>query len=154
LFHEISYKATIRNSTFRWNGFKSPFAQPGACDGAGIYVSNSPDVEVYGNDVEDNLHGICGREDDRGSGAYGPHHVTNLNVHDNRVRQTDGGRIAGISDTDPAADPYTVAANNRWAKNVYECGPATKFRWTGNLDKTRLQWQAPGRTWAAPFAGC
>jgi parallel beta-helix repeat protein len=144
IFHEISYAAVIRNNIVRRNGFHFP-GTAGAFEGAGILVSNSPNTEVYGNIVEDNRNGIMGREDDRGSGTYGPHHLTNLSVHDNTVKQSDTGRAAGITDSDPYADPYTSAANNRWARNTYLIGTGTKWRWAPNADVSRSQWQGVGQ---------
>jgi parallel beta-helix repeat protein len=93
IFHEISYHAVIRNNIVRRNGFYNPAGAVGAVDGAGILISSSPDVEVYCNTVEDNRSGITGQETDRVStSSYGPHNLTGLYVHDNSVKQTDGGR--------------------------------------------------------------
>jgi parallel beta-helix repeat protein len=144
IFHEISYAAVIRNNIVRRNGFHFP-GVVGAFEGAGILISNSPNVEVYGNTVEDNRNGIMAREDDRGSGGFGPYNTTNLSVHNNIVRQTDAGRAAGITDSDPAFDPYSPTANNRWTANTYVVGPDTKWRWTGNLDVTLSQWKTSGQ---------
>jgi hypothetical protein len=141
IFYEISYGAIIRNNQVRRNGFNTPFATPGACDRAGIFISNSPNVEVYGNTVENNFHGITGLEADRGSGSQGPHNVTNLSVHDNTVRQIDDGRAAGICDSDPNANPYSVAANNDWLNNDYFHGATTKWRWLPNADVSLDDWQ-------------
>jgi hypothetical protein len=145
IFHEISYKAVIRNNVIRRNGFRNPAALVGAVDGAGILISNSPDVEVYGNIVEDNRSGITGLESDRSSShpsTLGPHNLVNLYVHDNVVAQPDGGRAAGIANTDPNADPYSAAADNRWVHNTYTVGTATKWRWAPNADVSRSQWLA------------
>jgi hypothetical protein len=92
-----------------------------------------------------------GREDDRGSGTYGVYNLTNLSVHDNTVRQTDGGRAAGVTDADPNADPYSAAANNRWSRNTYLVGTSTRWRWASNQDVSRSQWTAAGQDSASVF---
>ena len=150
IFHEISYAAVIRGNIVRRNGFRLP-GVGGAFEGSGILVSNSPDVEVVGNVVEDNLNGIMAREDDRGSGDHGPYDVVNLFVHENTVRQTDGGRAAGVTDTDPRANPYLRSANNRWVGNTYVVGPDTRFRWAPNRDVGRSEWEAAGQDSASVF---
>jgi parallel beta-helix repeat protein len=139
IFHEISYDCVIRNNTVRRNGYDFPGTM-GAFEGAGILISNSPNVEVYGNVVEDNRNGIMAREEDRGGGSRGPYNTTNLYVHDNTVRQTDGGRAAGITDTDPYHDPYSALSNNRFVHNSYVIGSVTKWRWAPNQDVPLNQW--------------
>ena len=139
IFHEISYDCVIRNNQVRRNGHDFP-GTIGAFEGSGILISNSPNVEVYGNVVEDNRNGIMARDEDRGGGTRGPWNTTNLYVHDNVVRQTDGGRAAGITDGDALFDPYSAASNNRYARNTYIIGSTTKWRWAGNRDVTLSQW--------------
>jgi parallel beta-helix repeat protein len=141
IFHEVSYKAVIRNNIVRRNGFRNPATAIGAVDGAGILISSSRDVEVYGNTVEDNRSGITAQETDRPTtSSLGQYHTVNLYVHDNTVKQTDGGRAAGITDIDPNADPYSAAANNRWRNNTYITGTGTKWRWAPNMDVSRTAW--------------
>jgi hypothetical protein len=84
IFHEASYDAVIRNNVVRNTGFENA----GWIDGSGILVNSSRNVEIYGNTVEDNRHGIGGTNTDRGSGAHGLHELTNLRVHDNVIRVT------------------------------------------------------------------
>jgi parallel beta-helix repeat protein len=150
IFHEISYAAVVRNNVVRRNGFHFP-GPVFPFEGAGILVSNSSDVEAYGNTVEDNLNGIMAREDERGSGSLGPYHTTNFSVHDNAVRQTDAGHAAGITNSDPTTDPYAPAANNRWARNTYLLGPETKWRWAPNEDISLAAWQAVGQDSGSVF---
>ena len=61
---EISYHAVIRNNRIEDDGI-SPDGT-GFWYGGGILVSNSSDVEVYGNTVTDCTNGIGGTEADRG----------------------------------------------------------------------------------------
>jgi hypothetical protein len=150
IFHEISYAAVIRNNVVRRNGLRFPGASA-PFEGAGILISNSPNVEVVGNVVEDNRNGIMAREDDRGTGRYGPHDVINLYVHQNTVQQTDSGHAAGVANSNPNADPYAAAANNHWAGNTYIVGPDTKWRWAPNQDVDSAGWQAFGQDSGSVF---
>jgi parallel beta-helix repeat protein len=69
IFHELSYDATIRYNTARRNGTAKPW--PYWTTGAGIEVLDAPNVEIYGNVLEDNWQGITALDDHRGSGPYG-----------------------------------------------------------------------------------
>jgi parallel beta-helix repeat protein len=154
IFHEVSYACVIRNNTVRRNGFHIP-GQTTAVDGAGILVSSSRDTEIYGNVVEDNRTGIAGQETDRPTplppSGYGSHDLVNLWVHNNSVRQMDGGRAAGVVDLDPNADPYAQTANNRWANNTYTIGTATRWRWASNVDVSLSEWRRVGQDSGSTF---
>ena len=118
IFHELSYDATIRYNTLRRNGTSKPW--PYWTTGAGIEIFNAPNVEIYGNVLEDNWQGITGLDQHRGSGPYGPYTLTNLYVHDNWItsRITDAGAgRTGVVDS----DGYTayVYGNNRFERNQY-----------------------------------
>jgi parallel beta-helix repeat protein len=157
IFHEISYDCVIRNNVVTGNGHEFPSTY-GAFEGAGILISNSQNVEVYGNDVQDNRAGIMAREEDRESShpsALGPHNNVNVWVHDNFVKQTNGQRAGGLTDTDPNWNPYSAAANNRWTGNDYVCVGTTRWRWTPNSDYARVAWQAiPMDATGSTFTGC
>ena len=87
ILHEISYNAIIRNNLIENDGF-SPNGNT-MWYGAGILISNSANVEVYGNTVTGCMNGIGGIQADRGlDPATGqPYNTTNLYVHDNTVSQ-------------------------------------------------------------------
>jgi parallel beta-helix repeat protein len=139
IFYEISYKATIRNNTALRNGFKIPKA-PGLVDGAGVQVSCSRDVEVYGNTVAGNRTGIGAYQTNRGSGAYGAHLLYNLYVHDNSVTQTDGGIAAGVTQSVGSNAVFT-SQNNRFVHDTYDLGTSTKyFEWM-NARRTTVEWK-------------
>ena len=141
IFYEISYKAVIRNNTARRNGFKIP-KTAGLVDGAGILVSNSQNVEIYGNTVEGNRTGIGAYESNRGSGAYGVYDLINLYVHDNTVVQATG-RSAGVTQNIGSNNVFT-RQNNRFVRNTYDIGTSTKrFRWM-NEDLSTSQWKGYG----------
>ena len=138
IFHEISYDAVIRYNTVRRNGA----AKVGqGLRGAGILVANSPNVEVYGNTVQGNVNGITGIQQNRGSGDYGPHDLTNLYVHNNTVTMLSGR--TGVSQSIGNNAVYT-SWNNRFATNTYHLGSnTTPFFWM-NAARTEAQWRAYG----------
>jgi parallel beta-helix repeat protein len=138
IFHEISYDAIIRNNTVEGNGF----GHQGWLYGAGILVAASPNVEVYGNTVRDNFNGITAVQQNRGSGAYGPHEITNLYVHDNVVTMRTGKSGMGQDIGDPS---YFTTRNNRWARNTYYLGPDGKyFAWQGRT-LSPAEWRNAGQ---------
>lgn len=140
IFHEISYRATIRNNIVRGNGFDrvGDWAY-----GAGILVAHSPDVEVYGNVVEDNQNGIMGIQQSRGSGAYGPHDLRNLSVYENVVVQRSKHWAAGVAQD--IGDKGVFSRNLSFDRNRYALGSAGGrwFAWD-NGEKTKDQWQRYG----------
>ncbi|MFN2384611.1 MAG: nitrous oxide reductase family maturation protein NosD [Gemmatimonadota bacterium] len=138
IFHEISYAAVIRNNVVRRNGFdKAAWAY-----GAGILIAHSPDVQVYGNTVENNYNGIIGIQQDRGSGAYGPHTLANLYVHDNTVIQRVGQWAAGAAQD--VGDGGFFGRNIRFERNRYTLDTGSRrFEWE-NGQRTVSQWIAYG----------
>lgn len=159
IFHEISYDCVIRNNTVRFNGHDYPGSSVGAFEGAGILVSNSRNVEVYGNVVEDNRNGILGREEDRPQhpSGLGAHNILNLWVHDNTVKQlgsSSAGRAAGITDNDPSWNPHAPGSNNVWEDNDYTCNGSTKWRWAPNSDISKAAWLALPQDAGSTFSGC
>ena len=87
---EISYHAVIRNNLIEDDGF-SP-AGTTFWYGGGILVSNSENVEVYGNTVKDCMNGIGGTQADRGANEKtgATYNLKNLYVHDNTIIQKTG----------------------------------------------------------------
>lgn len=145
IFHEISYAAIIRHNIVRRNGW----GHHAWIWGAGIMVAASPNVEVYGNTVEDNADGIGAAQQDRGVGAYGPHEVWNLWVHDNVIAHTSGwtGLVQDVGDT----APFT-SRNNRFERNSYTLGGnAEPFHWM-NLELDRAGWTNFGHDANGQFA--
>ena len=113
--------------------------------GAGIEVIDSPNVEVYGNVLEDNWQGITGLDSHRGNGTYGPYGMRNFNVHDNSIasRLPDAGSgRTGIIDMD-GWTAYSVG-NNRFTGNRYTLGNPNGqyFMWFG--ERTQYEWQSYG----------
>lgn len=145
IFHEISYQAIIRNNIISRNGAIAPF--PGWVDGAGILVSSSREVEVYGNTLVDNYQGICGLEGHRGTGNHGDWILANLSVHNNFVYQTgtpsaDTGR-SGIIDT---SGSLAFSRNNVWNFNQYFLPPSQLLSWIWlGADRNDTEWRGFGQ---------
>lgn len=145
IFHEISYNAVNRYNQVKGNGFRTtdPFAA------SGITVSNSPNIEIYGNTLEANAGGIIGRQWDHPSDResspllapmYGERVLRNLSVHDNYVDMSRGWH--GI-------EPYRWEVFNTWGNTFYDneyrlSSPGIKvFRWNGEA-MTLESWRASG----------
>lgn len=146
IWHEISYAAIIRNNTVRRNGVN---VVGGWLVGVvGIAVSNSKNVEIYGNTVLDNRGGITGMMVETGypDGAEGHNILENLYVHDNLVRFPAGatGKNGIDSSTGASLEWYTTR-NNRYENNDYIVPSLTGqwFAWQEAF-KTWAQWQAYG----------
>jgi hypothetical protein len=142
IHHEISYAAVIRNNISRNNSWD----RQGWIGGCGIIVAGSPNVEIYGNTIEDNYGGICANQQDRGSGAYGPYETRNLYVHDNHVTFRAGGNglVVDYAPADGALAPWE-SWNNRFENNTYVIGGTGKrFAWMGNW-RTDEEWLAYGQ---------
>jgi parallel beta-helix repeat protein len=137
IFHEISYDAVIRNNTVEANGF----GHQGWLFGSGILVAASPNVEIYGNTVRNNFNGITGVQQDRGTGRYGPHEISNLYVHDNVITMPSGK--TGLAQ-DVGDDSYFTSRNNHWANNTYYLGTGARFAWMG-ATLSDAQWRGYGQ---------
>ena len=144
IFHEISYKATIRNNSVKGNGF----GMNAWLWGAGILVAASPNVEIYGNTVTGNANGIGAVQQNRGSGSFGPHLVQNLYVHDNTVTMPSGH--SGIAQDTGDRSVFT-SWNNRFVHNTYFLkGNSQPFAW---MDRriTEAQWRNYGHDVTGQF---
>ena len=146
IFHEVSYRAVIRSNTIEEDGSDAE-GRDSPWFGAGIIVSGSSDVEVYGNHVVNCLNGIVGQQPDRTSDRTGsPYLLRNLYVHDNDVSQTDG-IAAGIVRSQRADDSVFTSRNNRFLNNHYQLRSPSKptfiwqnARWTLSEWKGRFRW--------------
>jgi hypothetical protein len=131
--HELGQAAIIRDNQVRRNGFAHSIQ--GDAFGAGIFIDQSRDVEIYGNVVEDNAAGIAAVQEPAGSICNYPRsEVTNLFVHDNIVRQP-RGIAAGLRLLNESGTSYfSLAKNNRFESNRYVLGDPTNglhFKWRG-----------------------
>jgi len=139
IMHEVSFAAKIRNNVTRRNGFAR-----GWVTGAGILVTASADVEIYGNQVLDNKQGIVATQQKRIiNGVDFTKNLKNLYAHNNTVRMPAGG-VTGIAEDTGDLGVFT-SRNNRFQANTYDLGTdTTPFQWmTKNL--TKAQWQSYGQ---------
>ncbi|VAW07488.1 hypothetical protein MNBD_ACTINO02-844 [hydrothermal vent metagenome] len=136
IFHEISYRAIIRDNTVTGNGF----GWTQWVYGAGILVAHSRNVLVTGNTVKDNRLGVIGLQQDRGTGAYGARELRNLLVSDNIIVAKEGS--SGIAE-DIGNDAVFSDWNNRFELNTYYLTTDEYFLWMGKtLDFT--DWNSLG----------
>jgi parallel beta-helix repeat protein len=138
IVHEISYAAVIRNNTVRRNGF----AFPDWAWGAGILIAASPNVEVYGNTLDNNADAITAVQQNRGTGSYGKYEVSNLWVHDNIITNPQGwtGIVQDIGD-----NSCFTSRNNRFDRNVYHIPDGGyAFVWMNGV-QNEAGWKAYGQ---------
>jgi hypothetical protein len=152
IFHELGYDAIIRYNTARRNGLERRWSFWTA--GAGIEVFGAPNVEVYGNVVENNFNGITALNDNsRGSGPYGPRILRNLYVHDNTVtsRETaEGIGRSGMADY-IGTEAFAAGANNRFRNNKYILGTKRNyFMWMGR-ELNEDEWRGYGQDATGTF---
>jgi parallel beta-helix repeat protein len=141
IFHEVSYDAVIRNNVVERNGF----GYTGWIDGAGILVSDSPNVEIYGNTVRFNNDGIAGKQvarTDSATAAYGPWELRNLWVHDNTIVMNVGQTGIVRNTTDPV---FSSEWNNRFDYNTYTIGTGAEYYAWDPWYMTTAQWKAFGQ---------
>jgi len=136
IFVEISYATIIRNNIVRRNGFE----HADYIWGAGILIAGSPNVEIYGNTLDGNADGIGAAQQNRGTGKYGPHEISNLWVHDNTINNTVGwtGMVQDIGDLS-----YFTSRNNRFDSNHYLLKGTYPFAWM-NGERTEFEWRQYG----------
>jgi parallel beta-helix repeat protein len=118
---EISYRATIRNNTVRRNGLGDSRRTAwlwGA--GIGIHASGGASLEVSGNLLEGNAHGIALLQQNRGTGPLGAYLVQNVYVHDNTVRCGSGSLTVAGAVQDIGDNSIFTSRNNRFQGNHYE----------------------------------
>ncbi len=146
IFHEISYDAIIRGNTVIGNGF----ARGDWLWGAGILIAASPNVDVHSNLLEGNANGIALIQQSRGIGAYGPHEMQNIDVHNNSVSMTVGmtGLVQDVSDTS-----YFTSRNIHFDSNTYYLGPNLRYFAWMNGPRTTPQWVSYGNDTVGTFLG-
>ena len=135
IVHELGYAAVIRNNVVRRTGLQQPIL--GDVWGAGIFIDQSRDVQVYGNTVQDNAAGITAVQEPAGDQCgYGADaEVANLYVYDNKIRQ-EAGVAAGLALLNTSDISFYTAQNNRWADNSYDLADPEEglhFSWEGGM---------------------
>jgi len=163
IFVEISYGGVIRLNTCRRNGLDDDRADNWPW-GAGILIaaSGGTGIEIYGNTLTGNAHGISllqqARGSNHGDGTWvDPEmRVQNINAHDNAViMQTVPGHLqpGSLGSSRVADDTGTngiYSRNNRFEHNTYVLnGVGAPFHWSGY--KTSAQWAAVGQDVTGTF---
>ena len=136
-FYEVSFDALIGNNVFKDNGTDRSWM------GSGIRIASSKNVEIVGNVFEGNDYStLFANWVDRGSGAYGIHETTNLNVHDN-IFTLNAGWIGSSWGLERIA---AASAHNRFARNTYVVPDPTKrwWIWGSNGFLTWTEWRSLG----------
>jgi parallel beta-helix repeat protein len=142
IWYEVSYRATLSRNVVENAGYRDTYTA-GWLRGAGIQVTNSPDVSVLNNTVTQSLNGIVGQQATGYSrGPYGPSELRNLLVRGNTIVMPKGQ--TGIA-RNVSGDGVYDSWNNRFEGNHYEIrGNATPFYWKGR-GMTEAEWKAgPG----------
>jgi parallel beta-helix repeat protein len=144
IWYEISYRATLSRNYVENAGYSGTYSA-GWLRGAGIQVTNSPDVSVLDNTVVKSLNGIVGQQaSGYPTGRYGASELRNLLVRGNTIVMTKGqtGIVRNVS-----GDAVYESWNNRFEDNRYEIGENAKpFYWKGR-GMTESEWKAgPGAT--------
>jgi hypothetical protein len=131
ILYEISNNATITNN-FIWNDGFDP-AGSTIWYGAGILISNSSNVTISGNTVNNCVNGIGEIMQNRGNGPNGqPYTLENVVVSNNTVTQDTGlaaGIVFGSGYNDSVYTSYgNTFSSNRW----YLTNPSgLYFLWMG-----------------------
>lgn len=144
---EATYGAVVRNNRAELNGGTTTGGWLGH---SGIQVTNSPNVEIYGNTVTNNMNGI-GVMETSGypDGPFGPLHVQNLYVHDNVVTMQSG--TTGVAQNVGDLSVFT-SWNNRFVNNSYVLGATATFAWNDSTTLTAAQWRAAGQDVTGTFS--
>ncbi len=140
IFHEISFKAVIRNNVVRYNGS----GKRRWFWGADITVAASQDVEVTGNTVTV-APGGCGImliDQGRKNDAGGQYKTRNNTVRGNEMTFEGAVCAGGVSDTKPGNENFTIITdgNNRFDGNTYRVRAAS--------DPSRFVWGQDVTDWS------
>jgi parallel beta-helix repeat protein len=147
IFHEISYRAIIRNNRVVDNGGAERLSGWGD---AGIRVAASRDVVVFGNVLIGNTNALMliqQRRNDSPS-KYGPHELDNIIIHDNDITMTDN--LTGM--VDDTGDKNLYSRNIRFSNNTYRLAneDGRYFAWADD-HVSRTTWQAIGHDTTGKF---
>lgn len=142
IFHEISYRAVIRNNVARFNGL----ARRGWYWGADILIAASENVDVYQNEVttRDGGSGIMLIDQGRARPDGGTYRTSGNFVHNNVVEFKGDGFMGGASDTAETHQNFSVieTGGNQFDNNVYKVRRQSRVRfvWGHKIwDRTAFQ---------------
>jgi parallel beta-helix repeat protein len=132
--YEISCAGVIKDNDVRGNG------------GAGIEVTSSQNVDVFGNTLQGNGMGVTVWHQSRGSGTNCPWTLANVRVHNNTIsmrRGWTGLQRTNVSDGDSIFDPSDGRV--KFSSNTYSLsGAAQYFQWANSL-RSVAEWQSYGQ---------
>ncbi len=119
IFHEISFRAVIRNNRVRHNGT----ADRSWFWGADIMVAASQDVAVYGNKLTVSA-GRCGIvlvDQSRPTKSGGKYKTRDNTVHDNETTFEGDACAGGVSDAKPGDENFAIITegNNHLDRDIY-----------------------------------
>jgi parallel beta-helix repeat protein len=126
IFHEVSGQAVIRNNTVAGSSQRN------------IYLSESHDVEVYGNTVRSSQRGIALFQDGT---RISESELGNDFVHNNTISVPSGGlgvSLTCINLSDAQCSVYSTSRNNTFGSNSYVVPSLTGQWW---------YWAQGARTW-------
>ena len=153
----------IRNNTVRRNGWPTdPYRANGWLWDAGIGIHASPDVEVYGNTLNENFNGIVAIQQPRerrraivrarpvGSSYRTCTSTTTSSISARRRRRTATVEASGAAN-DAGDTAIFTSRNNRWVRNTYYTGTnARPFAWMNGF-RTAAEWRAYGQDATGSF---
>jgi len=132
IFHEISYKAIIRDNVLRYNGFghRKWFWGPE------ILVAASQDVEVYGNTLTVAVGG-CGIvlvDQSRPMKSGGRYKTRDNVVRNNRMKFEGAACAGGASDAQSGDENFSIITDGN---NVFD---GNAYRVSGTSEPARFVW--------------
>lgn len=146
IYHEISYRAIIRNNIVQHNANATA---PLWLENGQIQMGTSQNVEVYGNTIEVDSHnfnqGMVAFQQDRGTGRYGRYQATGNYFHHNIITITGNGPFgrSGVIQDNASPNVYT---SNHFDYNVYSVPDVQHRYWDWDWDdRTWTEWQARGQ---------
>jgi len=145
IFHELSWDAIIRNNILTDNSSES--IGRSCWWGANVMLNTSSNVEAYGNTItgSNGSNGICAVSGGRVERAPYPTVVANFYAHDNIVYMNGPATSGHVKDGD--SREQAVAANNRFAHNIYRVPDLSNGWWTWPTvaAATWTAWRAAGQ---------
>jgi hypothetical protein len=148
IMHEISYNILIRYNLCVHNGL----IPRGWLYESQILISSSPNGTIYNNlavvgpevnSSGEHANGITIIQQDRGTGAYGPHLTTGNHIHTNVVNY-----LGSIGQTGAAADyepSVMYGGGNLFDSDIYHAGSLQTYHWAWNGNLTWSGFRAKGQ---------